>query len=263
MTTLVGVARRRAAAGLIDPLTHLRGAAAYLYRGARDSCYQPGSVGHAAEFYERVSARVHFADSAVPSLHAIPTVADGTPCGTEGNYSDAAPHGLEACGYDGAGECLSHIYPGLTAPTAPQDPGSLVAFDQREFRRDPLSGLDAAGWAYIPQGCRRAGARCRVHVFAHGCGMSAASGPAPYAFGDTYARRAGFNAWAEANGIVVLYPQLHFGAGAITSSQRGDCWDQEGNSGDDFSDKGGAQVRAVKAMVDRLTSAAAAPPPPS
>ena len=62
-------------------------------------------------------------NSTVPSLHAIPTAADGTPCGTEGNYSEAAPHGLEACGFDGAGAALEHIYgplqPAVYVPNTP------------------------------------------------------------------------------------------------------------------------------------------------
>ena len=64
------------------------------------------------------------------------------------------------------------------------------------------AGLDRVrgGFVYIPQRCRTRGAHCRVHVFAHGCGMAANAGYAPrrlYAFNDTYARRAGFNEVAE------------------------------------------------------------------
>lgn len=52
---------------------------------------------------------------------------------------------------------------------------SLLRFDQTEFDL-PHAGLDAAGgYYYIPQRCRAPGARCKLHVFAHGCGMSAAT----------------------------------------------------------------------------------------
>ena len=70
------------------------------------------------------------------------------------------------------------------------------------------------------------------------------------------ARRAGFNTWAEANHIVVLYPQLRYGERANCASEADGCWDQTGTTGDAFSDSGGAQVVAVKAMIDRLTSTA-------
>ena len=75
-----------------------------------------------------------------------------------------------------------------------------------------------------------------------------------YAFNDTYARRAGFNQWAEANRIVVLYPQLHYGSRALAASEADDCWDQGGSTGPAWSDKDGAQVRAVQAMINRLVS---------
>ena len=93
-----------------------------------------------------------------------------------------------------------------------------------------------------------------MHVFLHGCGQAAVSGPTPYAFNDTYARRAGFNEHAEANDIIVLYPQLHFGARSVGQAQLDECWDQVGQSGDDYSDQSGAQISAVRAMVARLTS---------
>ena len=65
-----------------------------------------------ASFYRQLApaAGAVRLDDFVPSLHAMPTVADGTPCGTAGDYTAARPHGLEACGYDGAGHCLRHLY---------------------------------------------------------------------------------------------------------------------------------------------------------
>ena len=58
--------------------------------------------------------------------------------------------------------------------------------------------------------------------------------------------------WAEANNIVVLYPQLHYGTRANCAAQSGDCWDQGGTTGEAWADKGGQQVKCVKAMIDRL-----------
>jgi hypothetical protein len=161
--------------------------------------------------YASLGAEVKFENSSVPSLHAIPTMSTGTPCGTEGNYTEAAPHSLEACGYDGAREALSWIHPGLLPPAIAQDPTALVRFNQSEFG-SPRAGLDLVrgGFVYVPKRCRQnlAGASslppCRVHVFVHGCGQQAAAGPVPYAMNDTYARRAGFNEIAESNGFVVL-----------------------------------------------------------
>lgn len=126
-----------------------------------------------------------------------------TRSGTEGNYTIEAPHGLEACGYNGAFEALEWIHnkdsssAAFAPPAALQDPNALIRFDQTEFDV-PRSGLDRirGGFAYIPRQCWNANTattHCSVHVFVHGCGMAAYAGPTPYAFNDTYARRAGFN----------------------------------------------------------------------
>jgi hypothetical protein len=254
VSTLLKVAARRAAGSAIDPLTYIRRGRYWLYRGTNDACYKVGSVDHAAAFYRRLGGTVAFVNSTVGSLHSIPTVSDGTPCGTEGNYSEEWPHGLESCNFDGAGEALKHIY-GELRPPVPQREAGLHRFDQLDFDF-PHAGLDTnGGFVYIPAACESQ-SMCRLHVFAHGCGMAAYAGPSPYAFNDTYARRAGFNGWAEANQIVVVYPQLHYGERASCAAQKGilplDCRDQGGSTGEAWADKGGQQVKAVMAMIARL-----------
>lgn len=179
------------------------------------------------------------------------------------------------CRYDGPFHALQWVHGGgsSTAFNSPvkQDPSSFIRFNQSEFASADdtsnagRSGLDLirGGFAYIPQNCRRKdqkspddghlrAAKCKVHVFAHGCGMAAYAGPTPYAFNDTYARRAGFNEVAEANNIVMVYPQLHYGDTATCASEADDCWDQGGSTGDSYSDKAGAQTKAVMAMVQKL-----------
>ena len=137
-------------------------------------------------------------------------------------------HGLEACGFDGAGEALRHIYAGDgRAPLVPPPnasaivPAHLLPFDQLPFGMRGDSTKDMAfartGYAYVPPRCRRAvrgGATaavpgCRLHVFFHGCGSAFNSGASVvgHGFNDTFIAHAGFSAWAEANDIVVLFPQ--------------------------------------------------------
>ena len=156
VTTLKRVAVSRAAAGKIDDLANVKGGRYYLYRGGHDSCYSAASVEHAASLYRLLGGNVSFANSIVPSLHAIPTVNTGTPCGTEGNYTAEAPHGLESCGYDGPLHALQWIHGGvdgsntLKAPVQ-QDPAAFIRFDQSEFNGDrsgrskiPLSNRESA-----------------------------------------------------------------------------------------------------------------------
>jgi poly(3-hydroxybutyrate) depolymerase len=83
-------------------------------------------------------------------------------------------------------------------------------------------------------------------VVFHGCRQSAA------AIQDQFVRAAGYNRWADSNRIVVLYPQL-IARWWPTYNPRG-CWDWWGYTGADYHTKTGAQIRAVKAMLDRLSA---------
>jgi hypothetical protein len=72
----------------------------------------------------------------------------------------------------------------------------------------------------------------------HGCSSGAA------VVGDAIYTHAGFNAWAEANGIVILYPQA-FGS---------NCWDWNGETiGDEnYNTRDGLQMNVVNRMADDL-----------
>jgi hypothetical protein len=74
--------------------------------------------------------------------------------------------------------------------------------------------------------------------------------------GDDFYWGVGYNAWAEANRIVVLYPQVTawdglFDVTGITANPKG-CWDWWGYSRLDYFRQSGKQMQAVKQMVDRL-----------
>lgn len=57
-------------------------------------------------------------------------------------------------------------------------------------------------------------------------------------------RHAGYNAWAESNNIIVLYPQVH----ASLLNPMG-CWDWWGYTGAHYAQKGGPQMATIKNMV--------------
>jgi poly(3-hydroxybutyrate) depolymerase len=100
--------------------------------------------------------------------------------------------------------------------------------------------MDAAGLAYVPAACA-AGGGCRLHVALHGCAQGRE------AVGDVFATRAGYNGWAEANRIVVLYPQ----ASATLTNPQG-CWDWYGYDDESYHLKAGRQMAALKGMMDRV-----------
>ena len=135
--------------------------------------------------------------------------------------------------------------------------GSVIAFDQSAFLAQPTAhGMGSTGYAYVPDACAN-GARCKLHVAFHGCLQGASR------IGETFVRNAGYNRWADANRIVVLYPQ------ATASLQQGNgngCWDWWGYDDAHYMWREGRQVSAVMRMVDRIaggTTAEAPPPAPS
>src|SRR4030095_9409186 len=91
------------------------------------------------------------------------------------------------------------------------------------------------------------GAPCRVHVAFHGCRQQ------PARIGDKFYVHAGYNRWADTNRIIVLYPQTINSDLPPVYHPRG-CWDWWCYDDPDYAKQNGRQMRAVKAMLDRLAS---------
>jgi poly(3-hydroxybutyrate) depolymerase len=216
----------------------------FLFSGRRDT-FVPATVVEAVQTFYRAfddGEQIAFVTN-VDAAHAMVTAAFGNACGT------SEPPYISACGYDLAGAALKHIYPSLDSPKVAN--GNLFAFSQTEFvKAGEPHGLAPQGYAYVPLECGR-GARCRLHIAFHGCLQNADT------VGDAFYRHAGYNEWAEANRIVVLYPQ----AAAVTERVAGakldwpnpqGCWDWWGFTGKDFARKNGPQIAAIDAMINRL-----------
>lgn len=232
------IARTRAASGAgLDDVRNLAAQRVYLLSGALDGTVGP-SVMDALRDYEIafVAPENLVYMSGRPFAHTFPTdrgAAGDNPC-----WLTAPPY-ISNCGYDAAGALLAHIY-GPLAPRASGAPaGALLRFDQTEFVASGL-GLAASGRLYVPQSCA-AGARCRLHVVFHGCTQNEAT------LGERFIRSTGYLPWADANGILLLFPQTvadfvdhdpqPSGAGANIEG----CWDWVGYYGADFDEKSGVQ----------------------
>lgn len=231
---LVATTRRWAAQSRIDPLPHLRGVRAYLFSGRHDSVVRPAAT-HALQRYLAAfvpAERLRLSDD-VPTEHGMVTDDHGRPCGHRGT-----PY-INDCDFDLAGELLTHLY----GPLQPRNDGPLhgrfLEFDQHEF--EPGRGMAGRGWLFVPHACTRHGPPCRLHVVLHGCGQNAQR------LGDRYVRHTGYNRWADTNGIVLLYPQTSLAAPHA-------CWDWWGYTGPDYAQRSGTQMRALKAMVERLAA---------
>jgi poly(3-hydroxybutyrate) depolymerase len=227
-----------AAAGRIDPTTNLPRSRAWLFTGTRDRTVYSQVVSALHGFYTAYRARVAFvADK--PAGHGMVTEHHGNACGT------TEPPFIVDCDYDAAGELLKFLYGKLAAPV-PKESGRLLRFDQNLYAERDAKGIsmDESGFVYVPQRC--ATEHCRVHVVFHGCRQGAAE------VGERFVREAGYNRWADANALIVLYPQVVKRYSPFVFNPRG-CWDWWGYTGAAYHTKSGAQIRAVKAMLDRLS----------
>jgi poly(3-hydroxybutyrate) depolymerase len=264
---LLGYARAAAAAGALPPLAALAGARVFLYRGALDSVYEDGSVNATAAFFSALlrepAAQLAFVAD-VPSQHCQPTADPWLSRASCGVNAPWAPPAMENCGFDGAGAALQHFAAGALSPPPPgarADAANLRAFDQDAYANGTVwAGLASTGFVYVPRACA-AGAACALHVAFHGCGMAAVFP----AMNTSFVLHSFYNEWADANNLVILYPQ---GGGfaernmtAPTAQLAGGCWDGYGQTGSSFASCGGPQVVAVRNMILALGGPAFAPPP--
>ncbi|MDZ7768893.1 MAG: polyhydroxybutyrate depolymerase [Woeseiaceae bacterium] len=221
-------------AGAIDALKNLQDDRVFLFHGTRDEVVARDTVAAAGQWYATAAGIDARFEDTVPVTHGMPTVDYGAPC-----PEFRAPY-LNACEYDLAGELLEYLHGDLNPPA--DAAGSLREFNQRA---DSAAGLAETGYVYVPDSCAQ-GLECRVHVFFHGCGQSVLQ------IGDELAANAGFNRWAAANNLIVLYPQV--APSRLSPQNPLACWDWWGYSGEDYLTQQGAQLAAVRAMVRQLTA---------
>lgn len=239
---LLASAKQFAATGRIDPLAELAKRRVYLFSGTQDNTVHTPVVDAAASFFQLAgvpAAQIAY-QKQLPAGHAQITPAYGNDCGVT-----ASPY-INHCawqgqGYDQAGLILQHIYGALQAKASALT-GRIVRFNQKPYAAAGSSLADE-GFVYVPRACAE-GETCKVHIALHGCQQYAGK------VGDAFYAHAGYNNWADSNRILVLYPQTTTSA---TNPQG--CWDWFGYTGPAYAWKSGLQMRALKAMADRLVSA--------
>ena len=238
----------RARLDLIDPPAALADDRVWVLTGGADRTVERPVVDALVGFYKAWVPAESIRLVTLPDAgHAMISVADSKP-----NACDTSePPYINRCGdFDAPGELLGHLL-GKLKPKSVPEPGHLVTFDQRPF----TGGLPAdismgeQGFAYIPASCRAGG--CRVHVAFHGCRQGEDQ------VGRRFVEGAGYNAWAETNRLVVLYPQAVARNGLAAGSMRWvynpkGCWDWWGYSAVDYATRNAPQMVAVRKMIARL-----------
>lgn len=235
-------AQARAAKGEIGPLEKLAGEKVYILHGRQDPVVAE-PVSHAAvDFYQALK-------SAVPAISTLIVTWDGErdfshtfPTENAGSACDkvAVPF-IGRCGFDAAGAVFRELY-GAPPRKVGAAKGELRRFDQNALRSN---GADAyladEGIVYVPPSCAK-GRRCGVLVALHGCQQNLDS------VGETFVRDAGFNRWADAYDVAVLYPQTR----ATPPANPKACWDWFGYSGAGYATREGVQLRWLIRAVAAL-----------
>jgi hypothetical protein len=233
LAQLLEYAQTAADAGKIDSLVNLKDDRAWVFHGALDVVvHSDVSAAAAALYSELISEDAVTLVTDVDVVHGLATLASGLPCD-----SFDAPF-LNNCNYDTAGEILKTLYGDLHARRAAV--GQLVTIAQPGF--DSAEMLENA-YLYVPESCAQ-GAACGVHVAIHGCSQSSEF------VGDAFAAGAGFNEWADANALLVLYPQVNSSKFAPMNPYG--CWDWWGYTGEEYATRNGVQVKLIKRMLDDL-----------
>ena len=107
-----------------------------------------------------------------------------------------------------------------------------------------VSRLRAAKQAQKPGNITRgenAQKSCRLHIAYHGCLQDLED------INSTFVYHAGYNDWAEANDLVILYPQVL----PSLVNPKG-CWDWWGYTGPEYASNIGAQLSIIRGMIRYL-----------
>jgi poly(3-hydroxybutyrate) depolymerase len=243
VTALLNVARQRASSGENGPLKDLAHGRVYLLHGSADTVVAPAVAEAAAHFYQALRGEpglsgLQVTDDGQRNFgHNLPLAAKGDDCG-----KSVSPY-LGHCGFDAAGAIFTQLFgPAPHAPAA-QAQGELRRFDQDALRpggKDAL--LASTGYLYVPPDCA-AGKRCGLLVAFHGCKQNAD------AVGRAFVKDAGFNRWADAYDVAILYPQTRASFAPLNPQA---CWDWWGYSGSNYDTRHGVQPAWVIAAVKAL-----------
>jgi poly(3-hydroxybutyrate) depolymerase len=232
-----------AASGAIDATSNLAKQKIWIFSGYNDGVVKRSVVNSLNSYY------AHYLDSGsvfyktnLNAGHSQVTDSFGGSCVTTGNEF------INNCAYDAAGLLLKHLFGTLNARNTGTLTGKVIAFDQGAFTSTAPANLSMSntGYAYVPASCA-AGGQCRVHIAFHGCLQNADD-----YVGTDFVNHAGYNQWADTNGLIILYPQT-VSSSAAPLNPNG-CWDWWGYNEAGYATKNGSQITAIKGMLNRLSA---------
>ena len=231
-----------AAENHIDPLQDITPDRLYLFHGKADDTVARSTMDALRQTYELLGVTeanmIYVTD--VDAGHGFVTEQGPVACDV------TRPDFLIDCDFDQAGDILNQLYGDLSPPVDAGEEG-FVIFNQAGYT-EGAPGMDGLAFVYVPADCS-AGESCRLHIALHGCQQGREF------IGEDFARLTGYNQWAEANRIVVLYPQALVIPAPwynwFSGNPKG-CWDWWGYSGPDYLGRTAPQMSAIARMAAAL-----------
>ena len=252
----IGKADEMAASGAIDPTTGVSHQKVYVFHGYNDAVVAQSVTDATVNFYRHYLGNAGsgnlFYQTAIGAGHSLVVLDQPSVVGLNSCPANQSPY-INQCAYDQAGITLQHIYGALNPRNSGQLSGTMKSFSQAGYTQPDLPSILSmgdTGSVYVPKDCEL-GAVCRVHIALHGCKQDASD------IGATYVEDTGYNAWADTNHIIVLYPEtVAQPIWPLPSWNPEACWDWWSyvTHNEEYVTKTGRQIQAIKAMLDTLTA---------
>ena len=231
--------REDAAAGKLADPANLADDRVWLFRGTRDSKISAEVHGAAASLYAEFipAGQIREVDD-VEADHVFPAKGRGQGC------MEMVPPFVGDCDYDAAGELLSFLYPGLTAP-------ELEPAPELELLEVDLPGAGEAelletAYLFIPPACSGGEKPCALHLVLHGCAQSAET------VGTDFIEQSGYLPWPDTNHIVLAFPQVE--KSLVAPLNPHGCWDWWGFTGADYRWRDGPQMKVLADWVKTIAA---------
>jgi poly(3-hydroxybutyrate) depolymerase len=226
--------RTAAEQGLVANPKNLADDPVWLFHGTLDTTVATGVNDATGALYAEFipASQITYVND-VAAAHIFPARGHGNAC-----TAMQAPF-VGDCDFDAAGEILKHLYTGLETPASEAEtelqtvmlPGAAEA------------GLSDTAYLFVPPACTEDGQACALHLVMHGCAQSAVQ------VGTDFIQQSGYLSWAEANDIVMAFPQVV--PGALNPYA---CWDWWGYTGTDYRWRNGKQMLVVTDWIKQLSS---------
>jgi hypothetical protein len=237
LSTLESYISQQVQAGSIDGIGNLTSQHVFLFSGILDTTVNPAVMKVLEKMYRDLGVMDIKSNYDLLAAHTYPTLNFGNPC-----TLSYVPY-ISQCDYDGAGTGLQTIYGPLKPAVSPIS-SNIMEIRQDNFTNNPAAiSLAATGYAYVPSACRLSSSTvCKLHVAFHGCLQNAGT------VNEAFVENAGYNGWAEANNIIVLYPQTT--VSFVDPVNEGACWDWWGYTRSDYAMKSGPQMVFTNNLIN-------------